>query len=57
MGDYHDEELRQELTACQNILVDSEFVKDRRNVSKFALTNITPSFLKDKVQQVFEKLH
>ena len=57
MGDRYDEELRQELTACQHILVKSEFVKDRQHVFNFASTSVTPSFLKDKLQQIFGKIH
>ena len=31
MGDYDDQALRQELTACQHFLVDSEFVRGRQH--------------------------
>ena len=57
MCDYHDQELREELTASQHFLVDSELVRGRQHVFNFASTNLTPSFLKDKLQHVFENLH
>ena len=56
MGDYDDQALRQELTACQHFLVDSEFVRGRQHVFNFASTNVTPKFLREKIQQVFESL-
>ena len=57
MGDYEDQALRQELTACPHFLVDSEFVRGRQHVFKFASTNVTPKFLREKIQQVSESLH
>ena len=56
-GDYDDQVLRQELTACQHFLVDPEFVRTRQHVFNFASTNDTPKFLREKIQQVFESLH
>ena len=56
MGDYDDQALRQELTACQHFLFDSEFVRGRQHVFNFASTNVTPKFLREKIQQVFESL-
>ena len=57
MGDYDDQALRQELTACQHFLVDSEFVRGRQHVFKFASTNVTPKFLREIIQHIFESLH
>ena len=57
MGEYDDQALQQELAACQHFLVDSEFVRGRQHVFKFAATNVTPKFLREKIQQVFESLH
>ena len=57
VGDYHDQELREELTACQQFLVDSQSIKSRQRFFNFASTNNTPSFLKDKVQHALGKLH
>ena len=57
MGDYEDQDLRQELTACQHFLVDSEIVRGRQHVFNFVSTNVTPKFLQEKIQQVFESLH
>ena len=57
MGDYDNQALRQELTACQHFLVDCEFVRGRQHVFKFASTNVTPKLLQEKNQQVFESLH
>ena len=56
MGDYHDQELRNGLTACQHFLTDSENVGCRQLVFKLASTKITRSFLIDKLQHVFEIL-
>ena len=56
MGDYDDQALCQELTACQHFLVDSEFVRGRQYVFNFASTNVTPKFLQEKIQQVFESV-
>ena len=56
MGDYPDQELREEFRVCQHFLADSEFVRGRQHAFIFALTNIVPSFLKDKQQQVLENL-
>ena len=47
----------QELTSCQQFLVDSEFVRSRQYVFNFASTNTTPKFLQEKIQQIFESLH
>ena len=57
MGDYENQSLRLELTACQHFLVDSEFVRGRQHVFIFASTNVTRKFLREKNQQVFESLH
>ena len=57
MGYYDDQALHQELTASQNILVDSEFVRGRQLVFNFASTNVTPKFLREKTQKVFESLY
>ena len=57
VGDYNDQALRQELTACQQFLADSEIVRGRQHVFNFASTNVTPKFLREKIQQVFENLH
>ena len=57
MGDYDDQALRQELTACQHFLVVSEFVRGRQHAFNFASTNVTPKFLREKIHQVFESLH
>ena len=57
MGDYDDQALRQQLTACQHVLVDSEFFGSRQHVCNFASTNVTPKFLREKIRQVFESLH
>ena len=56
MGDSPDQDLREELRACQHFLVDSEFVRGRRHVFNFASTNVTPSFLKDILPHFYENL-
>ena len=56
MVDYDDQALRQEPTACQHFLVLSEFVRGRQHVFNFASTNVTPKFLREKIQGVFESL-
>ena len=56
MGDYDDQALRQELTACEHILVDPDFVRGRQHVFNFA-SNVTPKFLREKIQQISESLH
>ena len=56
MGDYDDQILRQEPTACQHFLLDSQFVRSRQHSLNFASTNVTPKFLREKNQQVFESL-
>ena len=50
MGDYDDQTHRQELTACHHFLVDSEFVRGRQHIFNFASTNLTPRFLREKIQ-------
>ena len=58
IADYHNQALRQELTSCQHFLVDSAFVRGRQYVLfNFAPTIVTPKFLQEKVQQIFESLH
>ena len=57
MGDYDDQVLRQDLTACQYFLVDFEFVAGRQHFFNFASTIVTPKFLQKKIQQVLESLH
>ena len=57
MGDCDVQALRQELTPCQHFSVDSDFVRGRKHVFNFASTNVTPRFLREKIQQVFESLH
>ena len=57
LGDYDDQALRQEFTACQHFLVDSEFVRSRQHVLNFASTNVTRKILREKFQQYFECLH
>ena len=57
MGDSQNQALREKLTAYENFLVESDFVRGRQRVFKFASTNKTPSFQKDKLQQVSENLH
>ena len=47
--DYHDQKLREGLTACQNFLVDSDFVRSRQRVLNFASPDSTHSFPKDKL--------
>ena len=56
-SNYHDQALRKELKACQQFLVDSEFVRCRQHFFNFASTNFTSSFLKGKLQHVFENLY
>ena len=57
MGDYDDQALRQELTACQHFLVENEFVRGTQHVFNFTSTIVTPRFLREKIQRVFESLH
>ena len=57
MDDYDDQALRQELTACQHFLADSEFSRGAQHIFIFASTNVTPKFLREKNQQVSESLH
>ena len=45
MGGNLDQELREELTACQHFLIVLEFVRGKQHVFKFASTNNTPIFL------------
>ena len=57
MVDYHSQELREKLTACQQFLVDSEFVRVKPSVLNLASIKNTPTFQKSKLQQVFKKLN
>ena len=57
MGDYDNQVLRQELAACQHFWIGSELVRGRQHVFNFASTNVTLKFLREKIQQVFERLH
>ena len=56
IGDSHDQELPEELTACQHFLVDSEVIRGRQHVFNLASTNFTPNFLKENLQHFFEIL-
>ena len=57
MGDCDNQAFRQELTSCQHLLVDSEFVRGRQYVFNFASTSVTPKFLQEKIQKVIERLN
>ena len=56
MSNHRDQELREELTTCKYFLVDSELVRGRQHVFNFASNRIDSSFLKDKLQHVYENL-
>ena len=56
MGDYDNQAPRQELTSCQHLLVDSEFVRGRQYVFNFASASVTPKFLQEKIQNFFWKV-
>ena len=53
---HRDQGLREELTTCKHFLVDSELVRGRQHVFNFASNRINPSFLKVKLQHVYENL-
>ena len=56
MSNHRDQELREELTTCKHFLVDSELVRGRKHVFNIASNRIDSSFLKDKLQHVYENL-
>ena len=52
MKDHRDPELSKELTTCQHFLVDSELVRSRQRVFKFASNHNDPTSLKDRLQHI-----
>ena len=56
MGDYHDQDRREEPAACQHFVVDSDFLRGRQHVFNFASTNFAPSCQK-KSYNMFLKFH
>ena len=56
MGDLDDEQLREELTACQHFLSDSEMENGRHNVYNFRLAELDSQIINAKLEKVFESL-
>ena len=56
MTDHRDAELREELRTCKHFLVNPELVRSRQHVFNYASNYMDSTFLKDKLQHVFESL-
>ena len=51
-----DERLKEELRACQNFLVDSEFERERHNVFNYAVETLNTDIVNDKIDHFFNNL-
>ena len=56
VGDVDDQSLREELQSCRHFLVDSEVQKGRHSVFNFAVNNLTPQVIEEKLDCVLDKL-
>ena len=56
MGDLDDDQLREELTACQHFLSDSEMENGRHNVYNFRLAELDSQIINANLEKVFESL-
>ena len=50
------EKLREELSACQLFLVDTEMENRRHKVFKFQMSNLDAKIINEKLEEVFNKL-
>ena len=50
------EKLREELSACQLFLVDTEMENGRHKVFKFQMSNLDAEIINEKLEEVFNKL-
>ena len=54
--DKNNEQLQQELSACQHFFDNTEMENGRHRVFNFKLSKLDPSEINEKLKQVFEKL-
>ena len=52
----NNDQLRDELNACQHFLTDTEMENGRHKVFNFQLSKLDPNLINEKLDQVFEKL-
>ena len=55
--DKNNEQLQQELSACQHFFDNTEMVNGRHRVFNFKLSKLDPSETNEKLKEVFEKLN
>ena len=55
--DQKNEQLRQELSACQHFFDNTEMENGRHRVFNFKLSKLNPNEINDKLKEVFEKLN
>ena len=55
--DKNNEQLQQELNACQHFFDDTEMENGRHRVFNFKLYKLDPNEINDKLKEVFEKLN
>ena len=51
------EKLKEELSACQHFLVDTEMENGRHKVLKFQMTKLDTKIINEKLEDVFNKLN
>ena len=52
----NNDQLRDELNACQHLLTDTEMENGRQKVFIFQLSKLDPNLFSGKLDQVFEKI-
>ena len=56
MGDHANQELRDELDSVKHFLIDSESFRGKHKVFNFAIAELNPQLIVDKLRTVFSKL-
>ena len=56
MGDHANQQLREELHNVEHFLVDSESIRGKQHVFNFALTELSPAVMAEKLRLVFANL-
>ena len=56
MGDHANQQLREELHNVEHFLVDSESIRAQQHVFNFALTELSPAVMTEKLRLVFANL-
>ena len=56
MGDHANQQLREELHNVEQFLVDSESIRRKKTVFYFALTELSPAVMVEKLRLVFANL-